>query len=137
MQIEYTLSEITSIAQKILEETGHAKCLAFFAPMGAGKTTLIHQICVVLGVTDTVSSPTYSIINEYRTHKDELIVHMDWYRLEDETDALNTGVEDYMLGANLCLIEWPERAVNLLPKDCIRIELKVLTDTRRHICIIK
>jgi tRNA threonylcarbamoyladenosine biosynthesis protein TsaE len=134
---EYSLNEIESIARQILKEAGHSKCLAFFADMGAGKTTVINAICKELGVVDNVSSPTYSIINEYRTKESKLIVHMDWYRLKDEGEALNAGVEDYMYNAYLCLIEWPERAEGLLPENFIKVELKTLGKDQREIIVSK
>jgi len=131
----YSLTEIDSVAKIILQEAGQSKCLAFFAEMGAGKTTVINSICKELGVVDTVSSPTYSIINEYRTADNQLIVHMDWYRLTDEDEALNAGVEDYISSAHLCLIEWPQRAERLLPNGYTKIQLETVRETDRKIVI--
>lgn len=133
MQLNYQLSDIKNIARQIIEKAGHKKCLAFFAPMGAGKTTLINQLCTALDVVDNISSPTYSIINEYRAKAGDTVVHMDWYRLKDEQDALNAGVEDYLSSTNYCFVEWPERAEALLPNECVKIFIEVLNDTERAI----
>lgn len=137
MQKDYQLSEISKIAKEIIKKAGHNKCLAFFAPMGAGKTTLIHAICNELQVIDNVSSPTYSIINEYKTKGGEIVTHMDWYRLEDESDAINTGVEDYLRSNSYCLVEWPEKAESLLPLACTKIKLEVIDVQTRLISILK
>ncbi len=131
MEIIFTLKEIQTVAKQILKEAGHHKCLAFFAEMGAGKTTLINAICRELQVIDNVSSPTYSIINEYKTAEGKSVIHMDWYRLKNADDAENAGVADYIQATNYCLIEWPERAERLLPKDAIIIKLNVLDENTR------
>lgn len=137
MQKNYQLEDIQAIAHEVIQQAGHRKCLAFFAPMGAGKTTLINQLCEELHVVDNVSSPTYSIINEYRTAEGAQVVHMDWYRLKDEQDALNAGVEDYLTNSNYCFVEWPERATALLPSDCIKIFIEVVGVAERNIRIEK
>ncbi len=136
MEIEYSLNEIGEVASKILKEAEHVKCFAFFAEMGAGKTTLINAICAALNVEDSISSPTYSIINEYRTADDKLVVHMDWYRLADEIEVLNAGAEDYMYTAAYSFIEWPERAQNLLPEGFARVELEAIDANTRRIKLV-
>ncbi len=136
MQKDYSLSEIHKVAQGIISKAGHTKCIAFFAPMGAGKTTLIHAICDELKVVDNVSSPTYSIINEYKTVNNDTVTHMDWYRLKDEADALHAGVEDYLRADSYCLIEWPERAEGLLPLHCIKVSIEVIDEAKRSISIL-
>ncbi len=113
MEISYTLADIDQVAQQLWEINGHKKIWAFHAPMGAGKTTLIAKLCKYLGVMDTVSSPTFSIMNEYESNG-KIIYHMDWYRLEDEQEAIKAGVEAVMEEADYCFIEWPEKAVALL-----------------------
>ncbi len=133
MRKNYSIAHIKEVAKYILSQVGQSKCLAFFAPMGAGKTTLIHAICDELDVIDNVSSPTYSIINEYKTKNNNCVTHMDWYRLKDEADALNAGVEDYLIGGAFCLVEWPERAESLLPQNCLKIAIEVLGATERSI----
>ena len=101
--------------------------------MGAGKTTFIHALCENLGVTSTIGSPTYSIINEYKTANDQTIYHMDWYRLQDEEEALQAGVEDALFSGNLCLVEWPDRAPALLPEDCFHLTISATGLTTRQI----
>lgn len=100
---------------------------AFFGEMGAGKTTFIAELCRALGVDeDVANSPSFSIINEYRSAKTaELIYHFDLYRLENLDEAFDIGVEDYLDSGALCLIEWPERIMEILPDDTVRVEIKV------------
>jgi len=136
VEIVFTLENIQELAAQLISKASGPKCLAFFAPMGAGKTTLINAICAQLGVLDSVSSPTYSIINEYETAKGEKIVHMDWYRLKDEDEVLNAGCVDYLEQGIYTFVEWPERAEHLLPTDCLRIHLSIL-DPQTRKCSIK
>lgn len=107
--------------------------VAFYAPMGAGKTTLITAICNELGVKSTSSSPTFSIINEYQTTDKQTIYHMDWYRLKDEEEAIQAGVEDALLSGHTCLVEWPEKAEGLLPDGTLHVCIEVLDDETRRI----
>lgn len=98
---------------------------AFEAPMGTGKTTFIKQLCLSLGVEDVINSPTFSIINEYRSEKSgELIYHMDCYRLERLEDALNLGIEDYLMSGALMFIEWPDILTDVLPADTVRVSIR-------------
>jgi tRNA threonylcarbamoyladenosine biosynthesis protein TsaE len=135
VEIVFTLKEIDKVAKQIVEKAGHPRCIAFFAPMGAGKTTLIKAICDNLDVTDNVSSPTYSIINEYETAEGEKVVHMDWYRLKDENDAMNAGVVDYMQQGIYSLVEWPERAPLILPMGYLKITIEIIDEQKRK-CIL-
>ncbi len=124
MEIIFSLNEINSIAKQILEHLSEIKTVAFYAEMGSGKTTLIKEICKQIGVIDNVSSPTFSIINEYKTIDGKKVVHMDWYRLKDENEALESGVQDYLNNnSNYCFIEWPENAKGLLSNDVVKIFL--------------
>ena len=102
--------------------------------MGAGKTTLIARICKQMGITDAVSSPTFSIMNEYDA-QGKMVYHMDWYRLADEAEARRTGVEAAMEEAAICFIEWPEKAPSLLPADHIHIQIEILDPEHRRIII--
>jgi len=103
--------------------------------MGAGKTTFIHALCDYLSVTDAVSSPTFALINEYhfdQSGRDKVIYHMDWYRLRDTEEAINAGMEDALLQKDAyCLIEWPEKATELLPSNCLWIEIEVVDAEER------
>lgn len=135
MEFTYTLADIKEVAKKILAAAGDKTCFAFFAPMGSGKTTLINLLCQELNVIDATSSPTYSLINEYKTKDNKSIVHMDWYRLKDEQDAIEAGVEDYLSAGNYCFIEWPEIAENLLPKNCLKISLEPVNEIKRKVIL--
>ena len=121
MEKAFNLSEINSIAKDILQET-NSKILLFFGEMGVGKTTLIKEIVKELGYEHDVSSPTFSIVNEYEV-KDGLVYHFDFYRLKDEIEAYDIGFEDYVYSGNWCLIEWPELIMNLLPENVNKIYL--------------
>jgi len=134
MDMVYTLDQIEEIAAKLIKQFGKQPIWAFFAPMGAGKTTLIGQICRQLGVKDAVSSPTFAIMNQYEVDT-KLIYHMDWYRLEDEAEAIRTGVEAAMDEADICFIEWPEKATGLLPANTVKIEIQILDPEHRRIFI--
>ena len=101
--------------------------------MGAGKTTFITQVCKSLGVTSILSSPTYAIINEYVTDINASIYHMDWYRLEDEHEAIDAGVEDALYSGYYCFVEWPSNAEALLPTHYINVHIHILSETERSI----
>ncbi len=133
MKIQYTLPELSSVAQKIINNTS-SKVLLFYGEMGVGKTTLIKEICSQLGVTDPISSPTYSIVNEYQG-KDHLIYHFDFYRIEDEEEAYAIGFEEYAYGDQWVFIEWPERIANLIPNHSQKIEI-VLDDDQSRILTV-
>jgi tRNA threonylcarbamoyladenosine biosynthesis protein TsaE len=133
MHFTFTLAEIKQVAQKVFELGKDRKVWALHGEMGAGKTTFIHALCENLGVTSAIGSPTYSIINEYKTDNGQVIYHMDWYRLKDEEEALQAGIEDTLLTGNLCLVEWPDRATGLLPGDCFHITIKAVDVTTRRI----
>jgi tRNA threonylcarbamoyladenosine biosynthesis protein TsaE len=120
---DFTLADIKGVAMQAYEAAGERKVWALYGEMGAGKTTFIHALCENLGVTSAIGSPTYSIINEYKSASAGIIYHMDWYRLKDEEEALQAGVEDALLSGKLCLVEWPERAEGLLPTNYFHVEL--------------
>ncbi len=132
--LEYKQENIAEAVHLLLSQ--EKKCIAFYAPMGAGKTTLINALCKKLEVIDATSSPTFSIINEYATANDNMIVHMDWYRLKGEEDAINAGVEDYLQGKHYLFIEWPEIAEGLLPEDCCKCSIEILDEVTRKITIL-
>ena len=133
MQFSFTLHEINIIAKKVIELAGSKTVWLLHGEMGAGKTTFIHALCEYLGVKSAIGSPTYSIINEYKSAKAGEIYHMDWYRLKDEEEAVQAGVEDCLLSGNFCLVEWPEKAPALLPDDCLHVSLRVLDEQTREI----
>jgi tRNA threonylcarbamoyladenosine biosynthesis protein TsaE len=133
MTIEYHISQIEEVAQKILMHYPTVRCFAFYAEMGSGKTTLIRAFCRQLGVTENTSSPTFSIINEYRGYNSQEIYHSDWYRLKGVQDAIEAGVQDILENQNaFCFIEWPEIAEELLGDKCLTIKISFINnDTRR------
>lgn len=118
-----TLSEINSAAQKILTEYPNDYIFLFYGSMGAGKTTLINALCEALGVKDHTSSPTFSIVNEYDSDNG-ILYHFDFYRLKEETEALDMGYEDYFYSNRYCFVEWPEKIPNLLPENTVKIEIQ-------------
>ncbi|WP_299052706.1 tRNA (adenosine(37)-N6)-threonylcarbamoyltransferase complex ATPase subunit type 1 TsaE [uncultured Polaribacter sp.] len=134
MNKNYTLNQVSEIAAAIISKKEH-KTLLFFGEMGVGKTTLIKEICKQLGVLDRISSPTFSLVNEYQTKENEIVYHFDFYRIEDEEEALDMGIDEYFDSKNWCLIEWPENIENLLPLEALKIELTILEDQQRNIQI--
>jgi len=127
-----SVEELKDVAKKVIEFAGAEKVFLFYGSMGAGKTTFIKNLCDVLAVTDTTSSPTFSIVNEYNAIGGP-VFHFDFYRLKQESEALDLGYEDYFYSGNYCLIEWPEKIPNLLPESFIRIEIEATGDTDRTI----
>ncbi len=128
MEINYRLSEVESVAKQIINHVS-SKTILFYGDMGVGKTTLIKAIVKMLESEDDVSSPTFSIVNEYET-VDDLIYHFDLYRIEDIEEAYNFGIEDYLYANRWVLIEWPERIASILPEshDVIHLELSAEND---------
>lgn len=133
MDAIFTLEQIRQVAAALWKEGKTQKVWAFYAGMGTGKTTFIHALCEELGVSSAISSPTFAIINEYASPAAGTIYHMDWYRLKNEEEAMNAGVEDSLLSGQLCLVEWPENAAGLLPEDCFRIQMEALDERTRRL----
>ena len=127
-----TLADIDNAAKNFLKETEGHKLIAFYAPMGAGKTTFTTAICRTLGVAqDAVSSPTFSIVNEYRLPDGEPVFHFDFYRINKISEALDIGFYDYIDSGALCLMEWPENIEDLLPEETLRVHITVSPDASR------
>jgi len=128
LQISYSLSNLESKVHQFWQCAHQYRVLAFNGEMGAGKTTFISALCHYLGVQESVSSPTYALINEYHFTQhgsDRTIYHMDWYRLRDVVEAINAGVEDALNQADAyCFVEWPEKANELLPADTLWVEIQ-------------
>ncbi len=125
MQYRMTPNNIDEVAKEFVAHIGNAKIFAFYGEMGAGKTTFIAAICRALGVTEPITSPTFAIVNEYEAEADGIIYHFDCYRLETIQDALNIGIEEYFADGNICLIEWAENIEPLLPKETVKVRIKV------------
>jgi tRNA threonylcarbamoyladenosine biosynthesis protein TsaE len=120
--------ELKPIASALIEYHKDKRIFAFHGEMGAGKTTFIKSICEILEVTDTVSSPTFAIVNEYLTASSASVFHFDLYRIKSWTEMLEIGYEDYFYGGNYCLLEWPEKIVNLLPEETVHVDISVSND---------
>ena len=128
------MEDIQVVAAEFLFEIGDKKVIAFHGHLGAGKTTFIRAVCDIKQVKNAVSSPTYSIINEYE-HEGETIFHIDLYRLKDEQEAVQAGVEDCLYSGDLCLVEWPEKAAGLFPDGTVHVYLEVTDQFTRRIVI--
>ena len=122
---------IQEAAIEFIKLIKNRKIFAFYGIMGAGKTTFIKAICKELDVKDLVSSPSFAIVYEYSTFQNRLIYHFDLYRLNDASELFDLGYEEYFYSGNLCFIEWPEKAEHLLPEDCVRVYISVLSDGSR------
>lgn len=129
LHFSYTLGEIDAVARQFWHALNGYRVFAFSGDLGAGKTTFIHRLCDYLQVEDTVSSPTFALINEYHFYRngDSLIYHLDWYRLKDAAEAVNAGMEECLLqaqnGGAYCFIEWPERAPGLLQPPYVLVKI--------------
>jgi tRNA threonylcarbamoyladenosine biosynthesis protein TsaE len=130
-RITYTLDRIDEMAQLLIQEAGDQKVWIFRGEMGAGKTTLIKSLAKALQVADSVSSPTFGIVNEYQTQAKELLYHFDFYRLDDPMEALDIGIEEYFYSGNYCWLEWAEKIAPFLPERFFHIELALASETGR------
>lgn len=131
MDIEInSLADLPAVAQQLSDFASGQKVFIFKGDMGAGKTTFIKNFCKFLGVDDVVSSPTYSIVNEYESPNGS-VFHFDFYRIKDIQEAYDLGYEEYFYGGGVCLIEWPERVDELLPEKHIKVEINALDENRR------
>lgn len=129
------LHDLPQAAHQIIEYFDDYRIVALYGEMGAGKTTLISEIAAQMGVTDSVSSPTFSLVNQYNTDEGERIFHFDFYRINKIEEAFDFGYEEYFFSGELCLIEWPEKIEELLPEDTLVVRIEVDQDT--HIRIIE
>ena len=129
------VSELERAATFLLELISDQTIVCFYGEMGVGKTTFIKEICKKLGIEDVVSSPTFSIINEYLTENDESVYHFDFYRIEKEEEVFDIGYEEYFYQGNLCLIEWPEKISSIIPENIMKVQI-TRSDEQRIIEII-
>lgn len=136
-EIEFALEEVEHIAQKLLDKAGPNQLIwTFTGEIGAGKTTLIKAICRLLGTEEKVSSPTFSLVNEYKDREGLTFYHMDLYRLHDTEEAVDIGIEEYLDSGQRCLIEWPGLIEHLLPENTFRIKLEIGSDSSRKIIFL-
>ena len=147
MEVNFTLERVKETAAMLLDKAANYKVFAFHGEMGAGKTTFIHALCELMGVQDVVTSPTFSIINQYKTNDTidpatgaqvtggQNIYHMDLYRIRDENEALNAGIEDCLYSGNICFVEWPGKAPGIFPDETLHIEITSVNDNTRKLKI--
>ncbi|MBO7286215.1 MAG: tRNA (adenosine(37)-N6)-threonylcarbamoyltransferase complex ATPase subunit type 1 TsaE [Alistipes sp.] len=129
----HSLDELDKVAEAVLASLDGRTVVAFDAPMGAGKTTLISRIAAALGCEDDVTSPTFAIVNQYEGSR--TVYHFDMYRIERWEEALDFGSEEYLSSGELCLVEWPEKIEPLLPEDTMVVKIEILSDTARRFVI--
>ena len=130
-----SIEEIHATAKKFLEEIGDKKIFAFNGKMGAGKTTFIKAICEVMGVKETINSPTFSIVNEYEAADGRIIYHFDCYRINKIQEAIDLGAEEYLYSGNLCFIEWSENIAPILPDSLVNVDIEEVENGKREIVI--
>ena len=131
-----SVEELSQVSEYLLSLREESDIVAFYGPMGAGKTTLIKNLCHRMGVTDEVNSPTFAIVNEYVTMEGESVYHFDFYRIKKLEEVYDIGYENYFYSGNLCLLEWPEMIEPLMPEKFIRVDIALgNTDDSRRIVV--
>ena len=135
MDVLFSLPQIKSAVTQFLSAADNHHVIALHGEMGAGKTTFVHALCDELGVENAVSSPTFSIINEYTTAKGKTIYHLDLYRLKSVQEAIDAGVEDCFYSGNLCLVEWPEIAPSIFPDNTLHVYIEIAGNYERRLVI--
>jgi tRNA threonylcarbamoyladenosine biosynthesis protein TsaE len=134
MEIIFSLDEIKIVATKILSENPN-KIILFNGTMGVGKTTIIKELAKLLGINEVTSSPTFSLVNEYRVNDNQYIYHFDFYRLKNEIEALDIGIDEYLYSGNWCFIEWAENIPSLIPEIHSIIKIELLDDGKRWLSL--
>ena len=124
-------SHLGTSVKELLHQTGNNKILAFYGSMGSGKTTIIKSICEILGVVDIVTSPTFTLVNEYKTLKGDSLFHFDFYRIKIIEEVFDFGIEEYFTSDSYCFMEWPELIEDILPSATVRIRIEVDENEQR------
>jgi tRNA threonylcarbamoyladenosine biosynthesis protein TsaE len=132
---EVKREDLDELAKTFLARAGHCPVWLFYGEMGSGKTTFIKSLCARSGVEDVMSSPTFSIVNEYKTREGKKIYHFDYYRIKNEAEAYDIGSEEYFYSGNLCFIEWPERIPSLIPPEHVVVSIAVENENHRTIAL--
>ncbi|MEQ6122433.1 tRNA (adenosine(37)-N6)-threonylcarbamoyltransferase complex ATPase subunit type 1 TsaE [Reichenbachiella sp. MALMAid0571] len=136
MTIRYSdLGEIDGVAQEVIQACKGYNIWLFEGQMGAGKTSLIKSICAQMNVVDNVSSPTFSLLNVYQTDTGDELFHFDFYRIEDQIEAIDIGCDEYFYSDNICFIEWPEKIPSLIPDRFVKISINLVIENEREISI--
>ena len=135
MEIRFKEEDIRQAAQQFVKAMGQDTVFAFYGKMGAGKTTFIKAVCEELGVEDTVTSPTFAIVNEYEAANGRPIYHFDFYRIKKVSEAYDMGCEEYFYSGHPCFIEWPELIEEVLPEETINVTIEALPDGERRLVL--
>lgn len=131
--ISYDLSELKALACSLIKAAKNQKIWVFQGAMGTGKTTLIKAIAEEYGIVDQVSSPSFGIVNQYENNEKQIFYHFDFYRIEDPTEALDIGIEDYFYNENYCWLEWAEKIENFIPEDFFLIKITSISENKRQV----
>ena len=135
MEIIFELDDIETTAKKFLQIGRDYKVFAFSGDLGAGKTTFINALCKELGVEETVTSPTYSIIQEYSATANKIIYHIDLYRIKNREEAIEAGIEDCIHSNEICMVEWPEKAPSIFPEETVYTSFEILSERTRKLVV--
>ena len=135
MEIVFKLDEIDQAAKKFVIYSSGYKIFIFTGDLGTGKTTFIDAVCKEIGVSEAVTSPTYSLIQEYEAPGKKIIYHMDFYSLNSLEEAINAGVEECIFSGEFCMIEWPSKIANMLPDDTVKSEIFILNENQRKLVV--
>lgn len=136
MEFTFSIDELEAFSASFWKAAGDVKSFAFHGQMGAGKTTIIEALCREKGVVESMGSPTFSIINEYSFHdkgQEQLIYHIDLYRLKDEEEIVQAGVEDCIYSGHLCFVEWPEKAPGLFDQNTAHVYIETIDERSRRL----
>ena len=120
-----------SASRELLKQTGENRLLAFYGAMGSGKTTIIKSLCEILGAVDIATSPTFTLVNEYKTSAGESLYHFDFYRIRKTEEVFDFGIEEYLYSGSYCFMEWPELVEDILPSETVKIRITVTDDEQR------